>query len=90
MRGFQMAQGESEADSDGAGLIHLLALDLSERELHFIGHIVAQWGALEHEIFVQTLRTFADYSEELPKQMNNLQFTGSLGALERTCRRKSF
>jgi hypothetical protein len=50
-------------------------LELSERELHFIGTIVAHWGALEHEIFLQTRLTFTDPKEKLPKEMNNLQFS---------------
>jgi hypothetical protein len=54
-------------------------LGLSDRESFFIGRIIALWGALEHEVFVQTLATFASNTEEaLPKAMNNLQFTGVL------------
>lgn len=51
---------------------------LSDRETFLIGKIVVQWGALEHEIFTQTLLTF-DVPEgkqaTLPSAMNNLQFT---------------
>lgn len=50
---------------------------LADDELFFIGKIVAHWGAIEHEIFVQTLLTFdADESAmvELPKAMNNMSF----------------
>ena len=62
---------------------HFLQLDfgLSDKEIYFIGQIVALWGALEHEIFNQTLLTFdgLDGNEiVLPKEMNNLQFTGVL------------
>lgn len=53
--------------------------ELSDREIHFIGKVIVQWGALEHEIFTQTLLTFdAPEGEQiaLPKAMNNLQVTG--------------
>ncbi len=56
--------------------------ELSDRETFFIGKVIAQWGALEHEVFVQTLMTFdAPDGEDvaLPKAMNNLQFTEILG-----------
>lgn len=46
-------------------------------ELAVIGEIVAQWGSIEHEIFVQTVATFVDLDERvspLPKEMNNLNF----------------
>lgn len=49
--------------------------ELSEREAFLIGKCIAQWGALEHEIFVQTLMTFEGEDGVLPKAMNNLQFT---------------
>jgi hypothetical protein len=43
--------------------------------------IFIRWAALEHEVFMQTLQTFdpgsADVSQ-LPKEMNNLQFTAVL------------
>ncbi len=55
--------------------------ELSDRETFFIGKVIAHWGALEHEVFVQTLMTFdAPDGEEvaLPKAMNNLQFTDVL------------
>jgi hypothetical protein len=52
--------------------------ELSDREVFLIGAIVVQWGAIELEIFTQTLATF-DVPEgkqtTLPKTMNNLQFT---------------
>ena len=51
-------------------------VELSERELFSIGEIVALWGALEHEIFSQTLARFDSRSDsELPKEMDNLQFS---------------
>lgn len=60
---------------------HIWNDELSDRETFFIGKIVAQWGALEYEIFVQTLLSFDTPDGEevaLPKAMNNLQFTGVL------------
>jgi hypothetical protein len=51
---------------------------LADDELFFIGKIVAHWGSIEHEIFIQTLQTF-DVQEpelaELPKAMNNMSFS---------------
>lgn len=50
---------------------------LADDELFFIGKIVAHWGAIEHEVFIQTLQTFnAKDSDaiELPKAMNNMNF----------------
>ena len=58
--------------------IMALDLQLSDREIFMIGTIVAHWGTIEHEIFMQTLITFDDpqaKTDELPKAMNNLQFT---------------
>lgn len=60
---------------------HIWNDELSDREIFFIGKIIAQWGALEHEVFVQTLTTFdTPHSEDrtLPKAMNNLQFSDVL------------
>jgi hypothetical protein len=58
-------------------------VELSQRELIFIGLIVAQWGSLEHEIFVQTLMCFENHEpEQLPSAMNNLQFTQVLDLWE--------
>lgn len=51
-----------------------LDLGLSDREKFFIAEILSQWGAMEHIVFLQTLATFGDASE-LPKQMNNVQFS---------------
>jgi len=58
-----------------------LDLGLSDKEVFFIGRIVSQWGAIEHEVFVQCLLTFdRTESEEitLPKAMNNLSFSNVL------------
>jgi hypothetical protein len=52
----------------------MLGTELSERETYLIGSIVAQWGFLEGDIFNQTLATIAE-GEELPKAMNNAQFS---------------
>ena len=60
---------------------HIWNDELSDRETWLIGKVIAQWGALEHEVFVQTLMTFdAPEGEEvaLPRAMNNLQFTDVL------------
>src|SRR5580704_9882262 len=55
---------------------HLLNTELTERELVAIGTIVALWGSLEYEIFRQTLMSFDGVPQnQLPKQMNNLQFS---------------
>ena len=54
---------------------------LSDTEVYFIGMIFVQWASLEHEIFMQTLKTFNTEKEEihpLPKEMNNIQFTDVL------------
>lgn len=56
---------------------------LSGREIQLIGTIFVQWGALEHEVFIQTLMTFEPKEGDadvpvLPKEMNNLQFSGVL------------
>jgi hypothetical protein len=56
--------------------------ELSDRETILIGKIIAQWGALEYEVFLQTLMSFDAPDGEnhaLPKAMNNLQFTQVIG-----------
>jgi len=53
-------------------------IELTDKEIFLVGKIIAQWSALEHEVFLQTLRTYEVSNGEevsLPKQMNNLQFT---------------
>jgi hypothetical protein len=53
-------------------------IGLTENELTDIGSIVAHWGAMEHEIFVQTIDTFdaTDIRDgKLPREMNNLNFS---------------
>ena len=64
--------------SENSRLDHLHGVELSQRELLCIGHIIAQWGALEHEVFCQTLQTFDRHGETLPKEMNGMQFSGVL------------
>ncbi|KUZ75477.1 hypothetical protein WI36_12180 [Burkholderia ubonensis] len=56
-------------------------VELSDRETFHIGRIVALWGALEHEVFMQTLKTFdpaPGKGEKLPKKLNGIQFTDTL------------
>lgn len=68
--------------TDDSKNILALDLELSEQEMLAIGMIVAHWGALEHEVFMQTLRSFDEdqiKADELPKAMNNIQFTQVLG-----------
>jgi len=53
-------------------------IGLTRKELACIGSIVAHWGALEHEIFVQTISSFEESSlkyEELPRAMSGLNFS---------------
>ena len=55
--------------------LHIWDAELSDREVFLVGKIVIQWGALQDEIFKQTLSTFEDDGTEplaLPKAMNNL------------------
>lgn len=55
-------------------MMRLLDLELSEREFYFIGRIVAAWGALESEIFTQTVQALNPNSpDDLPAAMNNVQ-----------------
>ncbi len=54
---------------------------LTDAEIHFIGTIVVQWGSMEHEIFIQTLKSFEsqiEQGDQLPSEMNNMQFTSVL------------
>ena len=73
------AQDMGEAKTSEESFEHCWASELSQREIFFIGSIIVQWGALEHEVFTQTLLTFHDPEVSappaLPKAMNNLQFT---------------
>jgi hypothetical protein len=69
---------DNSTNSEDAAIIHAHNVELSERELICIGHIIAQWGALESEIFLQTLQAFEEKAEVLPKEMNNMQFSNVL------------
>lgn len=63
----------------------VIDLELTDREIHLIGQIVAGWGMLEFTIFIQTLDSFKDLESEdnkLPGAMNNLQFSGVLDLWE--------
>lgn len=54
---------------------------LSHQEVALIGLVAVQWAAMEHEVFNETLATFEDEALRgavLPKEMNNIQFTGVL------------
>lgn len=62
-------------------MIHVWDPQLSDREVHFIGMICVQWSSLEHTVFIQTLESFTAEGKtvnDLPKEMNNIQFTGVL------------
>lgn len=59
-------------------LLHIWDAELSDREVFLVGKIVIQWGALQEEIFKQTLLTFEGDDTEplaLPRAMNNLQLS---------------
>ncbi|AXF01534.1 hypothetical protein [Paraburkholderia hospita] len=62
-------------------------VDLHDREFALIGSIVAHWGALEHEIFIQTANTYAEGDTQvspLPSAMrNNTSFTAVLDLWKR-------
>ncbi|SDU37947.1 hypothetical protein [Pseudomonas orientalis] len=56
-------------------LMHLYDVPLSDKEALLLGRIIALWGALESEVFAQTIATFnVQEFEELPRAMNNLSF----------------
>lgn len=60
---------------------YLWGPQLSEREIFSIGLISVQWASLEHLIFLQALQTYQAeglLAHQLPKEMNNIQFTGVL------------
>jgi hypothetical protein len=64
--------------SDG---FHVFDLELSERETFFVGKIVTLWGALEHEIFSQTVLTYDEEGmsfDKLPKALKGQQFSDIL------------
>jgi hypothetical protein len=53
---------------------------LTDEEYLIIGNIVAQWGALEAEVFSQTLMTYGSeiHVSQLPKEMSNQSFSAVL------------
>ena len=58
---------------------------LTDKEVYFLGKIVAHWGAIEYEIFSQTLLSFGDQVgdlAELPSQMKNVKFSDVLNLWE--------
>jgi hypothetical protein len=57
--------------SDDDGMM-VYDVELSDRETFHIGRIIALWGALEHEVFMQTLETFDIEPGELEKLPNRL------------------
>jgi len=59
-------------------LSYLFDLELSDKEVFYVGKIVSQWGSIEHEIFNQCLLTFDQEEIKLPKAMNNLCFSDVL------------
>ena len=64
-------------DSQENELRVLLDLGLSDAELSNLGRIVAYWGYIEHEVFLQAVLTWPD-GEEPPKKLNNMQFSDTL------------
>ena len=55
--------------------------ELSDREIYLIGKVVAHWGAMEHEIFLQTIQTFEPVpgeDPEVPKAMRRPEFSSLL------------
>ena len=75
-----MQKKETDLTQDNE-IHHIWDSELSDKEALYIGKIVAQWGAIEHEVFFQTIMTFEDSANEeiqLPKAMNNMQFTDVL------------
>jgi len=70
------------SESEDHELKQVWDVGLTEIEIFLVGEIVAHWGALEHEVFCQTLMTFdVPASEEdfqLPKAMSNFRFADVL------------
>ncbi|MFM0062927.1 hypothetical protein [Paraburkholderia aspalathi] len=60
---------------------YMFDLQLSDRETFFVGKIVTLWGALEYEIFNQTLLTYDEEGmsvDKLPKALKGQQFSDIL------------
>lgn len=58
----------------------ILDTGLTHEEEMIIGDIVAQWGTLEAEIFIQTLESFGSdlHVSQLPRAMRNRNFSDVL------------
>jgi hypothetical protein len=58
----------------------ILDTGLTHEEEMIIGNIVAQWGSLEAEIFIQTLESFGSdlHVSQLPRAMRNRNFSDVL------------
>lgn len=60
----------TDRDDEAFGTRCLMALPLSDAELHFIGQIIAYWGRIEHEVFGQALLSFGE-DEEVPSALGS-------------------
>lgn len=72
------ALGVNMAEESEEEIKHLWDDGLADDEIFYIGKIVAHWGAIEHEIFLQTLQSFDAQKAavvELPGAMNNMKFS---------------
>jgi hypothetical protein len=72
--------GNCSETSKSDDLKYVCETGLTDEEYCVIGALVAQWGALEAEIFSQTVSTFGTdtHVSRLPKAMNNNSFTSVL------------
>lgn len=63
--------------SDNKSIKELWDAGLTHEECRIIGDIVAQWGALEAEVFSQTLESFDSdiHVSQLPRAMRNRNFS---------------
>lgn len=60
--------------------------ELTDKEIYCLGKIVAHWGAIEYEVFSQTLLSFEGENgelSELPAAMRNLRFSNVLDLWEK-------
>ena len=70
-------KSERPGDQPAKPLVRMLTTELSDREVHWIGFIVANWGFIETEVFHQTMATFQE-ADPPPVLINNLHFTAVL------------
>ncbi len=80
-RGWSTPLGVHMTDESQEEIKVLWDEGLAGDEIHYIGKIVAHWGAIEHEIFCQTIQIFDDDQSDdikLPKAMNNMKFSAVL------------